>query len=195
MKSKLTESQHIDICKPINLLNKKWGDKNPPQATQLWLKPHKKKQSSRESWKAKNCWTLWRRKKIVNTKRDANETAALVWTVTLNVWYKLERWQSIGKFGLKNCQPSSSPMTDLRNQHKNKSAKKKPPNIKTSETRDNANQVAYQWLTYPTGIITERAKSYEARTNASQIAAQWLTHSAGVKTEWIRLGTNYPKVS
>ena len=28
MKSKLTESQHIDICKPINLLNKKWGDKN-----------------------------------------------------------------------------------------------------------------------------------------------------------------------
>ena len=33
MKSKLTESQHIDICKPINLLNKKWGDKNPPQTT------------------------------------------------------------------------------------------------------------------------------------------------------------------
>ena len=30
-------------------------------------------------------------KKIVSTKRDANETAALVWTVTLNVWYKLER--------------------------------------------------------------------------------------------------------
>ena len=58
MKSKLTESQHIDICKPINLLNKKWGDKNPPQTTQLWLKPNKKKQSSRESWKAKNCWTL-----------------------------------------------------------------------------------------------------------------------------------------
>ena len=28
MKSKLTESQHIDISKPINLLNKKWGDKN-----------------------------------------------------------------------------------------------------------------------------------------------------------------------
>ena len=107
MKSKLTESQHIDICKPINLLNKKWGDKNPPQAKQLW--PHKKKQSSRESWKAKKlldtCKTM---KKIVNTKRDANETAALVWTVTLNVWYKLERWQSIGKFGLKNCQPSSS---------------------------------------------------------------------------------------
>ena len=47
MKSKLTESQHIDICnyKPINVLNKKWGDKNPPQASQLWLKPHKKKQS------------------------------------------------------------------------------------------------------------------------------------------------------
>ena len=39
MKSKLTKSQHIDICKPINLLNEKWGDKNPPQATQLWLKP------------------------------------------------------------------------------------------------------------------------------------------------------------
>ena len=35
MKSKLTESQHIDICKPINLLHKKWGDKNPPQTTQL----------------------------------------------------------------------------------------------------------------------------------------------------------------
>ena len=49
-------------------------------------------------------------------------------------------------------------MTDLRNQHKNKSAKK-PPNINRSETRDNANQVAAQWLTYPTGIITERAKS------------------------------------
>ena len=30
MKSKLTESKHIDICKPINLLNKKLGDKNPP---------------------------------------------------------------------------------------------------------------------------------------------------------------------
>ena len=53
----------------------------------------------------------------------------------------------------------------------NKSAKKNPPNIKTSETRDNANQVAAQWVTYPTGIITERAKSYETRTNASQIAA------------------------
>ena len=108
MKSKLTESQHIDICKPINLLNKKWGDKNPPQATQLWLKPHKKKQSSRESWKAKilsdTCKTMKKKKKkIVNTKRDANETVALVWTVTLNVWDKLERWQSIGKFGLK-CQ-------------------------------------------------------------------------------------------
>ena len=83
MKSKLTESQHIDICKPINLLNKKWGDKNPPQATQLWLKPHKKKQSSRESWKAKilsdTCKTMKKKKKkIVNTKRDANETVALV---------------------------------------------------------------------------------------------------------------------
>ena len=85
-------------------------------------------------------------------------------------------------------------MTDLRNQHKNKGAKK-PPNIKTRETRDNANQVAAQWLTYQTGIITERTKSYETRTNASQIAAQWLTHSAGVKTEWIRLGTNNSKVS
>ena len=84
MKSKLTESQHIDICKPINLLNKKWGDKNPPQATQLWLKPHKKKQSLRESWKAKKlldtCKIMKKKKKkIVNdTKRDANETAALV---------------------------------------------------------------------------------------------------------------------
>ena len=35
MKSKLTESKHIDICKPINLVNKKWGDTNPPQTTQL----------------------------------------------------------------------------------------------------------------------------------------------------------------
>ena len=35
MKSKLTESQHIDICKPINPQNKKWGDKNQPQTTQL----------------------------------------------------------------------------------------------------------------------------------------------------------------
>ena len=35
MKSKLAESQHIDICKPINLLSKKWGDKNPPQTTKL----------------------------------------------------------------------------------------------------------------------------------------------------------------
>ena len=35
MKSKLTESQHIDKCKPINLLNKKWSEKNPPQTTQL----------------------------------------------------------------------------------------------------------------------------------------------------------------
>ena len=25
----------MDICKPINLLYKKWGDKNPPQTTQL----------------------------------------------------------------------------------------------------------------------------------------------------------------
>ena len=82
-------------------------------------------------------------------------------------------------------------MTDLPNRRKNKGAKKKPPNIKTSETRGNANQVAAQWLTYPTGIITERAKSHETRTNASQIAAQWLTHSTGVKTEWIRLGTNH----
>ena len=28
-------SKHIDICKPINLLNKKLGDKHPPQTTQL----------------------------------------------------------------------------------------------------------------------------------------------------------------
>ena len=35
MKSKLTESQHIDICKPINLLNKEWGEKNPPKTTHL----------------------------------------------------------------------------------------------------------------------------------------------------------------
>ena len=35
MKSKLTESQHIDICKPINLLNKERGEKNPPKTTHL----------------------------------------------------------------------------------------------------------------------------------------------------------------
>ena len=77
MKSKLTESQHIDICRPINLLNKKWGDKNPPQATKLWLKPHKKKQSSRESWKAKKlldtCKTMEKKLSILNvtpTKRQ-----------------------------------------------------------------------------------------------------------------------------
>ena len=39
----LTESQHIDICKPINLLNKKWRDKNPPQTTQLNKKMKKEK--------------------------------------------------------------------------------------------------------------------------------------------------------
>ena len=61
MKSKLTESQHIHICKPINLLNKKWDDKNPPQATQLWrtvAEAPQKKQISRKSWKAKNCWAI-----------------------------------------------------------------------------------------------------------------------------------------
>ena len=64
-------------------------------------------------------------------------------------------------------------MTDLRNQQKNKSSKKKKlPNIKTRETRNNANQVAARSLTYQKGIITERTKSYETRTNASQIAAQ-----------------------
>ena len=82
-------------------------------------------------------------------------------------------------------------MTDLPYRHKKKSVKKKkPPNIKTSETKGNAKQVAAQWLTYPTGIITDGAKSLETRTNASQIAAQWLTHSTGVNTAWIRLGTN-----
>ena len=35
IKSKLTKSQHIDKCKPSNPLNKKWGDQNPPQTTQL----------------------------------------------------------------------------------------------------------------------------------------------------------------
>ena len=44
MKSKLKDSQHIDICKPINLLNKKWGDKNPPQTTQLNKKRKKKEE-------------------------------------------------------------------------------------------------------------------------------------------------------
>ena len=44
MKSKLTESQHSDICiKPISLLNKEWGDKNPPRTTQLNRKMKKKK--------------------------------------------------------------------------------------------------------------------------------------------------------
>ena len=41
MKSKLTESQHIDICKPINLVNKKLGDKNPPRTIQLNKKMNK----------------------------------------------------------------------------------------------------------------------------------------------------------
>ena len=35
IKSKLTKSPHIDKCKPSNPLNKKWGDENPPQTTQL----------------------------------------------------------------------------------------------------------------------------------------------------------------
>ena len=48
-----------------------------------------------------NCKTMKKKKKSFKTKRDANETAANVWTVTLNVWYELERWQSLGKFGLK----------------------------------------------------------------------------------------------
>ena len=44
MKSKLTESQHSDICiKPISLQNKEWGDKNPPRTTQLNRKMKKKK--------------------------------------------------------------------------------------------------------------------------------------------------------
>ena len=33
----------MDICKPINLLNKKWGDKNPPQTTQLNKKMKKRR--------------------------------------------------------------------------------------------------------------------------------------------------------
>ena len=41
MKSNLTESQHIDICKPDNLLNKEWGEENPPQTTQLSKKMKK----------------------------------------------------------------------------------------------------------------------------------------------------------
>ena len=53
MKSKLTESQHIDTCKPINLLNKKWGEKNPPQATQLWLTPHKRSKARVKAGKRK----------------------------------------------------------------------------------------------------------------------------------------------
>ena len=124
-----------------------------------------------------------KKKKIVKTKRDANETAALVWTMTLNVCYKLEIVNQVAAQWLTYA-------TGIRTE-----VLKKPPNIKTSETRDNANQVAVQWLTYLTAIITERATSYKTRTNASQIAAQWLTHSAGVKTEWIRLGTNNSKVS
>ena len=53
--------------------------------------PHKE---AKLAWKLEseklldNCKTM-KKKKIVNTKRDANETAALVWTVKLNVWYKL----------------------------------------------------------------------------------------------------------
>ena len=44
MKSKLTESQHSDICvKPISLLNKEWGNKNPPRTTQLNRKMKKRR--------------------------------------------------------------------------------------------------------------------------------------------------------
>ena len=75
----------MDICKPINLLNKKWGDKNPPQATQLWrtvAEAPQKKQSSRKSWLESekllvNCKPM-KKKKSFKTKRDADETAAHV---------------------------------------------------------------------------------------------------------------------
>ena len=66
MKSKVTESQHIDICKPINLLNKKWGDKNPPQATQLAEAPQKEGKLSwkLESEKLLNTFKTMKKKKI-----------------------------------------------------------------------------------------------------------------------------------
>lgn len=49
MKSKLTESQHIDICKPINLMNKKWGDKNSPLTTKLNISEKEKRRNRKYS--------------------------------------------------------------------------------------------------------------------------------------------------
>ena len=145
-----TESQHIDICKLINLPNLKVGRQKSATS-------HTKE--AKLAWKLEsetlldNCKTMKKKKKHFKTKRDANETASLVpRTVTLNVWYKLESWQSIGKFGLRIAsQVAAQWLTYPAGIRTNKSTKK-PPNIKTRETRGNANQVTAQWLTYPTGI-------------------------------------------
>jgi len=57
MKSKLAESQHIDICKPINLLNKKMGRQKSAKSHTTVAETPQKKQSLSESWKANKCWT------------------------------------------------------------------------------------------------------------------------------------------
>ena len=84
MKWKLTESQQSGICKLINLLNKKWRNKNPPQATELRLHEGSKAHVELESEKCLgNGKTKKKKKKKSETKRDDNKTAALVWTVSL----------------------------------------------------------------------------------------------------------------
>ena len=84
MKWKLTKSQQSGICKLINLLNKKWGNKNPPQATQL--RPHEGSKArvklESEKWLG-NGKTKKKKNKKSETKRDDNKTAALVWTVSV----------------------------------------------------------------------------------------------------------------
>ena len=85
MKWKLTESQQSGICKLINLLNKKWGNKNPPQATQLRLHEGSKARVKLESvkWLGNGKTKKKKKKKKSETKRDNNKTAALVRTVSL----------------------------------------------------------------------------------------------------------------
>ena len=87
MKWKLTESQQSGICKLINLLNKQWGNKNPPQATQLRLHEGSKTRVKLESEKwlgnGKTKKKKKKKKKKSETKRDDNKTTALVWTVSL----------------------------------------------------------------------------------------------------------------
>ena len=67
------------MYKLINLLNKKWGNKNPPQATQLRLHEGSKARVKLESEKwLGNGETKKEKKKKSETKRDDNKTAALV---------------------------------------------------------------------------------------------------------------------